>query len=124
MERYKYYLEMNDKYPDDEDKVDALMNKFKVAHPVELNCTAHVLLDHIEHIIKVAGIDNVGLGSDYDGVSTLPKQLEDVATYPVITQGLIDRGYSDQDIKKVLGENVMRAFERAEQVAAEMKSGK
>ena len=122
MERYKYSLEMKAKYPDDDDKVDALVNKWKVAHPVEADCSAHVLLDHIEHIIEVAGIDNVGLGSDYDGVPTLPKQLEDVATYPVITQGLIDRGYSDEDIKKVLGENLMRAFERAEQVAQEMKS--
>ncbi len=122
LRRYKYYLEMQEKYPDDEDKVDALMNKWKVAHPVDFTCTAHVLLDHIEHIIKVAGIDNVGLGSDYDGIPTLPKQLEDVSTYPVITQGLMDRGYSDEDIRKVLGENLMRAFKRAEQVAQEMKS--
>ena len=118
---YQLWLELMDKYPDDEEKRTAEMKRFKTANPVKKDCTAHVLLDHIEHIIRVAGIDHVGLGSDYDGVSTLPKQLEDVSTYPIITQGLIDRGYSDEDIRKVLGENVMRAFARAEQVAKELK---
>ena len=121
LKRYKYYLKVNEKYPDDKEKVDALLTKFRAENPVELNCTAHVLLDHIEHIIKTAGIDHVGLGSDYDGISTLPAQLEDVSTYPIITQGLIDRGYSDEDIKKVLGENLMRAFAEAEKVAEQMK---
>ncbi|MGB1816507.1 MAG: membrane dipeptidase, partial [Rubripirellula sp.] len=86
-------------------------------NPRSKRCTVHDLLDHIDQIVKVAGIDHVGLGSDYDGVPALPAQLEDVSTYPVITQGLLDRGYSGDDIRKVLGGNVMRVFEQVERVS-------
>ena len=82
------------------------------------------MLDHIEHIIKVAGVNHVGLGSDYDGIGMLPKQLEDVTSYPLITQGLIDRGYSDDDIRKVLGLNLMRVWKKAEDVAKKMQAEK
>ena len=68
--------------------------------------------------MKVAGIDHVGLGSDYDGVSRLPTQLDDVSCYPFITQALLDRGYSESDIKKVLGENLLRVMKQVETVAA------
>jgi membrane dipeptidase len=74
-------------------------------------------MDHIEHIIKVAGIDHVGLGSDYDGIESVPIQLEDVSTYPKITQCLLDRGYSEDAIRKVLGENFMRVMKRVEEIA-------
>ena len=84
----------------------------------------HDLLDHIDHVVKVAGIDHVGLGSDYDGVSALPMQLEDVSTYPVITQGLLDRGYTEADIRKVLGGNVMRVFEQVERVSSRLSQQK
>lgn len=76
--------------------------------------------DHIEHVIKTAGIDHVGIGSDFDGVSSLPVGLEDVSKYPYITQILLDRGYSEEDLHKLLGENVLRVLEQAEQVAKEM----
>jgi membrane dipeptidase len=84
--------------------------------------TIHDVLDHIDHIAKVAGVDHVGLGSDYDGVSSLPAQLEDVSTYPYITQGLLDRGYSADDIRKILGGNVMRVWTGAEKVAKELQA--
>jgi membrane dipeptidase len=84
--------------------------------------TIHDLVDHIDHIVKVAGIDHVGLGSDYDGVSTLPTQLEDVSCYPYITQALLDRGYSEADIKKILGENLLRVMEKVEGVAEDAAS--
>ena len=72
------------------------------------------LLDHFEHIIRVAGIDHVGLGSDFDGVSgLLPQGMDDVTRLPLIAQGLLDRGYSDADVKKVLGGNMLRVMERA-----------
>jgi membrane dipeptidase len=74
-------------------------------------------LDHIDHIAKVAGVEYVGLGSDYDGVSMLPTQLEDVSSYPYITQGLMDRGYSEEDIQAILGGNLMRVFRGAEKAA-------
>ncbi len=76
-----------------------------------------LVVDHIEHIAKVAGIDNVGLGSDFDGVPILPAGLEDVSKYPNITAELITRGYTEADIRKILGENLMRAFEKAVQLS-------
>lgn len=81
-----------------------------------------LLCDHIEHIIKVAGIDHVGIGSDYDGVGRLPVGLESVATYPRVTQELLNRGYDRAQIHKILGGNVLRVLRRAEQVAREMQS--
>ncbi len=79
--------------------------------------TIHDLIDHIDHIVKVAGINHVGLGSDYDGVSSLPTQLDDVSCYPFITQALLDRGYGENDIKKVLGENLLRVMKKVEEAA-------
>jgi len=76
-----------------------------------------VLIDHIDHIAKVAGVDHVGLGSDFDGVSSLPVGMEDVAKLPVITYELLRRGYSEKDVRKILGENFLRAFAEAERVA-------
>ncbi len=70
--------------------------------------TIYDVVDHIEHIIRTAGIDHVGIGSDFDGVPRLPTQLDDVASYPKITQELLNRGYSKDDIHKLLGGNVMR----------------
>ncbi len=81
--------------------------------------TVHTVVDHIEQIIKEAGIDHVGIGSDYDGISTLPTQLEDVSCYPFITQELLNRGYGERDIHKILGQNLIRAFREAERVARE-----
>jgi membrane dipeptidase len=73
-----------------------------------------VLLDHFEHIIRVAGIDHVGIGSDFDGVGgLLPQGMDDVTRLPLIAQGLLDRGYSENDVLKVLGGNMLRVMERA-----------
>ena len=72
-----------------------------------------VLIDHFDHIAKVAGIDHVGVGSDFDGVSALPAQMDDVTRLPLIAQALLDRGYSEADVKKVLGGNMLRVIERA-----------
>jgi membrane dipeptidase len=74
---------------------------------------------HIDHIVKVAGIDHVGLGSDFDGVPKLPKQMDDVSCYPLLTQLMLDRGYTKEQIHKVLGGNLMRAFAAAEKVSRE-----
>jgi membrane dipeptidase len=73
-----------------------------------------VLLDHFEHIIRVAGIDHVGVGSDFDGVGgLLPQGMDDVTRLPLIAQGLLDRGYSEADVRKVLGGNMLRVMDRA-----------
>src|SRR5579863_1095593 len=82
-----------------------------------------VLIDHIDHIAKVAGVDHVGLGSDFDGVSgATPQGMDSAADLPKITQGLLDRGYSAEDIKKILGENLLRVFRQVETVSHEMQS--
>jgi membrane dipeptidase len=78
------------------------------------------LIDHIDHIAKVAGIDHVGLGSDFDGVGALPVGMEDCSKLPSITYELLKRGYKDNDIKKVLGENFLRVLARAEEAARQM----
>jgi membrane dipeptidase len=81
-----------------------------------------VLIDQIDHIAKVAGVDHVGLGSDFDGVSgQTPVGMDSAADLPRITQGLLDRGYSAQDIHKILGGNVLRVFAEVERVSREMQ---
>lgn len=80
------------------------------------------VVDHIDHIAKVAGIDHVGLGSDYDGVPALPEGLEDVSKYPNITAEMLRRGYSETDVRKVLGENLLRAFKEMEEAAKGLKA--
>ena len=69
-----------------------------------------VLLDHFDHIAKVAGVDHVGIGSDFDGIEVTPQQMEDVTMLPRIAQGLLDRGYSDEAVKKILGGNMLRVM--------------
>lgn len=81
-----------------------------------------VLIDHIEHIAKVAGVDHVGLGSDFDGVDSMPQGLEGIDGLPKITLELLRRGWSDEDVKKVLGENFLRAFAAAEAHARSTKT--
>jgi membrane dipeptidase len=81
------------------------------------------LIDHIDHIAKVAGVDHVGLGSDFDGVSgSTPEGMDSAADLPKITQALLDRGYSAEDIHKILGGNVLRVFREVERVRREMQS--
>ena len=77
--------------------------------------------DHIDHIRQVIGIDYIGIGGDYDGISSLPVGLEDVSTYPMLTAELVRRGYSDEDILKILGRNVLRVMSDAEAVAARLQ---
>jgi membrane dipeptidase len=81
------------------------------------------LIDHIDHIAKAAGVDHVGLGSDFDGVSgATPQGIDSAADLPKITQALLDRGYSADDIKKILGGNLLRVFRQVEAVARDMQS--
>ncbi len=77
--------------------------------------------DHIDYIRDLIGIDHIGLGADYDGVTSLPVGLEDVSTYPRLTEELLRRGYSEADIHKILGGNILRAFRRAGEVAEELR---
>ncbi len=83
--------------------------------------TLATALDHLEHAAEVAGVDHVGLGSDFDGVPRLPTGLGDVTRLPWLTHGLLARGFSEADVRKVLGGNVLRVMRDAERVAAEMR---
>lgn len=103
------------KYPDEKD-FQAALDQWRKENPVPRG-SLKTVVDHIEHIIKVAGIDHVGLGSDYDGINSTPNQLEDVSCYPNITQELMNRGYKKEDIHKILGGNVLRALRKAEEVS-------
>src|SRR5918993_1308647 len=80
--------------------------------------TLQQVADHIDHLRKVAGIDHIGLGGDFDGISSVIVGLEDVSTYPALTAELLKRGYKDEDIKKILGLNVLRVMRQVEKVAA------
>jgi membrane dipeptidase len=77
--------------------------------------------DHIDHIVKVAGIDHVGIGSDFDGITAWPVGLEDVSSYPRLTEELLKRSYSETDVHKILGGNILRAFRVARRVAKELQ---
>jgi membrane dipeptidase len=90
------------------------------SHRIPRGTVADVV-NHIDHIVKVAGIDHVGLGGDYDGVTSVPVGLEDVSSYPRITEELLCRGYSVPDIHKILGGNILRALRAAGQVAGELQ---
>jgi membrane dipeptidase len=83
-----------------------------------------VIVDHIDHMVKVAGIDHVGIGSDFDGIPEVPEGMEDVSKLPAIPQELKRRGYSDGDIRKIMGDNFMRVFAEVEKVAKEMQAAK
>ncbi|MBL9161486.1 MAG: dipeptidase [Planctomycetaceae bacterium] len=116
VERMAYRREI-DKTISDEGEVEQAMNRWDAEHGRGERGTIHTLVDHIDHIVQVAGVEHVGIGSDYDGVSMLPAQLEDVSTYPYITQALLDRGYSHDDIKKINGGNLLRVMRATEQAA-------
>jgi membrane dipeptidase len=81
----------------------------------ELESPFHLLFDHLDYIVKLAGIDHVGLGGDFDGISFTPELLTDVTKYPLITKELVKRGYSRKDIYKIMGGNFIRVFEENQQ---------
>jgi membrane dipeptidase len=112
---FKISRELKKQYPKDTEYRAAMRQWFK-EHPIPPTSLQQVV-DHIEHIIKVAGIDHVGLGSDFDGITSVPKGLEDVSCFPNITQELLNRGYKKEEIHKVLGGNLLRALRVAEEVA-------
>jgi membrane dipeptidase len=79
------------------------------------------IVDHIDHAVKLAGADHVGLGSDFDGAD-MPEGMEDASKLPAITEALLRKGYSDADVRKILGENTLRIMEQAERVSRELQT--
>jgi membrane dipeptidase len=78
------------------------------------------IVEHIDHAVKLAGAAHVGLGSDFDG-TTVPDGMEDVSKLPKITGALLAKGYSEQDVKNILGENILRLLERVDAVGRELR---
>ncbi len=113
--------ELKQQFPNDPKRVADELKQWRSQYKFD-KTPLSVLLDHIEHIIKVAGIDHVGLGADLDGIplDAAPVGLEDVSKYPVLTYELLKRGHSEADIKKILGENLLRVMAKCEQLAKEM----
>ncbi len=86
-------------------------------HPGQPETPLSLVVDHIDHVVRVAGIDHVGLGSDFDNTPFLPENLKDVSDYPNITFELLRRDYSEADIRKILGGNVLRVLADVERIA-------
>ncbi|MGH9902903.1 MAG: membrane dipeptidase, partial [Pyrinomonadaceae bacterium] len=113
-ERLKPQMDALDaQYKNDPKRLEEERNRLLAANPLPPTPLS-VLIDHFDHVAKVAGIDHVGLGSDFDGVPSLPEGMHDIAQLPNITYELLRRGYSEKDVRKVLGENLLRAFAEAE----------
>ena len=110
---------INEKYKNDPERRAEESDKLEAAHPLP-PLPISKLIDHIDHIVKVAGIDHVGIGADFDGANDMPEGAQDVSMLPNITYELLKRGYSERDIRKILGENFLRAFAEAERVARSM----
>ena len=105
--------------PDQHPALARFRDKYTAENPYPFADISDVL-DHIDRAVEIAGIDAVGIGSDYDGVGdSLPTGLKDVSTYPNLVQGLLERGYSEADIKKILGENTLRVWRAVEEYATQ-----
>ena len=107
--------------PNDAAAVKAGVDKWTAANPAP-EATIGDVADHVDHIRKVAGIDHIGIGSDFDGITQTVKDLDNVSTYPRLTAELLKRGYSEADIKKILGLNVLRVLREAEKVSKRLQA--
>jgi membrane dipeptidase len=112
----KEIAEIEERFKDDLEGEQKAMRDLYAAHPI-YNPPYTRIVDHIDHVRDVAGIDFIGIGSDYDGVPGLPEGMNGAEDHVLITYEMLRRGYSEQDILKVLGENFMRVFKKAEDVA-------
>src|ERR1041385_4492428 len=110
---------INQKYKNDPERLAEESDKLEAANPLP-PLPISKLIDHIDHIVKVAGIDHVGIGADFDGANDMPEGARDVSMLPNITYELLKRGYSEPDIRKILGENLLRVMTQAERVAHKM----
>ena len=111
---------LKQQFPGDASAVKSGLDAWVSAHPAPRATVADVA-DHIDHIRKVAGIDHIGLGSDFDGMPSAPLGLEDVSKYPAVTAELLRRGYGDGDIRKILGLNLLRAWRQAEKASRQVQ---
>jgi membrane dipeptidase len=108
-------------YPTDQSAVTRGVEAWTKANPAPRALVSDAA-DHIDHIRQVAGIDHIGLGGDFDGITSVPEGLEDVSKYPTLTAELLRRGYKDEDIRKILGLNVLRVMREAEKVSKRLQA--
>ena len=108
-------------FPNDAAAVKAGVDRWSAANPAPA-ATISDVADHVDHIRKVAGIDHIGIGSDFDGISQKVQDLDNVSTYPRLTAELLRRGYSDADIRKILGQNILRVMRDVEKVSKRLQS--
>jgi membrane dipeptidase len=106
--------------PNDAAAVTTGVDKWTAAHPPPA-ATISDVADHVDHIRKMAGIDHIGVGGDFDGISQTVKDLDNVSTYPALTAELMRRGYSNADLRKILGQNVLRVMREAEKVSKRLQ---
>jgi membrane dipeptidase len=99
------------------------MDTWTQTHP-KPKATLGQVADHIEHVRKVAGVDHVGIGSDFDGITDVVVGLEDVSTFPSLFAELSRRGWTDVDLRKLAGNNVLRALKQAEVVSARLRKAR
>jgi len=111
---------LKSKYPHSQASVDRGLTNWDQTNPAP-RATVAQIADHMDHIRSIAGIDHIGIGSDFDGINAVPQGMEDVSKFPVLTAELIRRDYSDEDIKKILGLNVLRAMRQTEARSAELR---
>jgi len=109
------------KHREDPEAVRAAMDAWFELNPGP-PATLSEVADHIDHVRDVAGIDHVGIGSDFDGAPTMPEGLEDVSRYPVLFEELASRGHRDEDLMKIAGRNLLRVMREAEQTGARLRT--
>jgi membrane dipeptidase len=97
-----------------------LVEEWKTTHAMP-RATIKQVADHIEHVRQVAGVDHVGIGSDFDGTPTMPEGLEDVSRYPVLLEELASRGYGEEDLTKIAGRNVLRVMREGERTRTRLR---
>jgi membrane dipeptidase len=112
--------ELRDKYGNDTAAITRAVKEWRSTHP-EPGATLSQVADQIEYVRKVAGVDHVGIGGDFDGITEVVQGLEDVSTYPALFAELARRGWSDDDLRKLAGENFLRVFAQAEAVAKRLQ---
>jgi membrane dipeptidase len=113
-------VQLRQQYGSDSAAIRRAIAEWRAANPPPKATLAQVA-DHIDHIRRVAGASHVGIGGDFDGISETVQGLEDVSTYPALFAELVRRGWSDRDLRRLAGENILRAFSRAEEVAASLR---
>src|SRR5688500_1574391 len=112
--------QLRERFGTDTAAISRAVKEWRSTHPVP-KATLSQVADHIDHVRRVAGVDHVGIGGDFDGIDEVVEGLEDVSTYPALFAELARRGWSDSDLRKLAGENFLRAFARAEAAAKRLQ---